>query len=116
MHYYVGSQLLIEWTNQHSCGMENNNCQLILQFMCADYVRDGNTSTTIPVDPVASDATDANGNHLYGMHENYAYYSSCLTRQRNGGLFIADRNLNNGIGATATRQVRNILFLILQFA
>jgi len=108
MHFYQGSLLSIEWTNQHSCGQENANCQLIFQFMCASSVRDGNTTNTIPTDPTQYDAFVANTTiYQYGMHENYQYYTACATRQRNQGLFIADRGVNNNIGATATRQNNN---------
>ena len=30
-------------TNQHSCGDVNNNCELILQYMCDPQIRDGAT-------------------------------------------------------------------------
>jgi len=109
MHFYTGSQLGIEWTNQHSCGEENNECQIILQFMCADTIRDGNTTTTIEDDPTNFDldVTGSPGVKKYGMHEHYDFYQECKTRQRNGGLFIADRGVNNGIGARGTRQNNN---------
>ena len=109
MHFYTGSQLGIEWTNQHSCGEENNECQIILQFMCADSIRDGNTTTTIQDDVTTFDVdvTGSPGVKKYGMHEHYSYYQECKGRQRNGGLFIADRGVNNNIGARGTRQNNN---------
>lgn len=108
MHFYQGSLLSLEWTNQHSCGNENNHCQIIFQFMCADYVRDGNTTTTIPDDPAQFNVMVSNTTIFkYGMHENYEYYQSCKARERNKGLFIADRGVNNNIGAIATRQNNN---------
>lgn len=107
LHFYVGSQLNIEWTSQHSCGMENNKCHVILQYMCGEFVRDGNTSNTIPVNAQQYNAQVAPGVYTFGMHEDYQFYTACQTRQRNGGLFIADRNLNNQAGATATRQNNN---------
>ena len=38
MHYYVGSRLQLEWTNQHGCGGGQGNvkCDLVLQYMCED--------------------------------------------------------------------------------
>ena len=39
------SELLIEWTNQHGCGVNEAdnpnklNCQILLQFMCCDEDR-----------------------------------------------------------------------------
>lgn len=40
------------------------------------------------------------------MHENQDYYSNCRLRERNQGLFIADRNLQ-GQTAIYTRQNNN---------
>jgi len=52
-----GSQLTIEWTNQHGCGpidqQKNLHCQIILQYMCGSEVRDGFTESTPPTDPNA---------------------------------------------------------------
>jgi len=108
MHFYQGSQLSIEWTNQHSCGQENNKCEIILQFMCASYVRDGNTTTTITDNANTFDVVIQNTTiKKYGMHEHYDFYQSCKARERNKGLFIADRGVNNNIGAIATRQNNN---------
>ncbi|XP_059178744.1 protein DD3-3-like [Physella acuta] len=44
LYYYQGSTISVEWTNQHSCNNPNNHCELILQYMCADTVRDGATT------------------------------------------------------------------------
>ena len=41
MYYYAGSELPIEWTNQHSCGHPNANCEVIIQYMCRPRIRDG---------------------------------------------------------------------------
>ena len=41
IYYYEGSILNVEWTSQHSCADQNNHCEQILQYMCADNVRDG---------------------------------------------------------------------------
>ena len=41
MRYYAGSKLPIQWTNQHSCNDPNNNCEIIIQYMCGDNLRDG---------------------------------------------------------------------------
>lgn len=50
MHYFVGSVLPIEWTNQHSCGAKNKageevihnvHCEIVLQYMCSPALRDG---------------------------------------------------------------------------
>lgn len=44
-YFYVGSELGIEWTNQHSCGEVNNHCEIIVQYMCDSRIRDGARTT-----------------------------------------------------------------------
>ena len=125
LYYYVGSMLPIEWTNQHSCGQENNDCDIVIQYMCGDEVRDGSDgapadqnapNTPSFCDPHTPDAEcdkntwatlNAAGEPMYGIHESYDYYEKCYTRERNKGLFTADRNVRNDRGATATRQNNN---------
>jgi hypothetical protein len=73
-------------------------------------VRDGTTTDTIPNTEAGVTATDANGELLYGMHEPLDFYTACETRQRNKGLFIADRREEGGLNgndATNTRQNNN---------
>eukprot|EP00005_Dracoamoeba_jomungandri_P003213 CAMPEP_0174251062 /NCGR_PEP_ID=MMETSP0439-20130205/1016_1 /TAXON_ID=0 /ORGANISM="Stereomyxa ramosa, Strain Chinc5" /LENGTH=564 /DNA_ID=CAMNT_0015331291 /DNA_START=96 /DNA_END=1790 /DNA_ORIENTATION=+ len=118
MYYHVGSQVTIEWTNQHGCGpkssQKNLDCQLILQYMCGDEVRDGTTTTTIPdnEETYNTKEEDTSGDfgggeqYLYGMHESYQFYQDCKTRERNKGLFTADRNVR-GNDARFTRQNNN---------
>eukprot|EP00178_Gracilaria_changii_P006088 TRINITY_DN2042_c0_g2_i1.p1 TRINITY_DN2042_c0_g2~~TRINITY_DN2042_c0_g2_i1.p1 ORF type:complete len:660 (-),score=92.78 TRINITY_DN2042_c0_g2_i1:11-1990(-) len=47
----------------------------------------------------------------YGVHENVEYYTGCTTRDRNQGLFAADRIINNNLpqggDARRTRQNNN---------
>jgi len=97
----------VEWTNQHGCGSghEKVNCQIVLQFMCDDDLRDGTTNNRIPDDEDEYNKETAAGEKVYGMHENYQYYQSCKTRSRNRGLFTADRNVRRD--ATGTRQNNN---------
>ncbi len=91
LSFYEGSLLSIEWTNQHGCGVNAKLwCNLVLQYMCsysnADpmvRIRDGTTTNTITNDPTGPTTLDANGDLLYGMHESYATYQACNTRQRN---------------------------------
>ena len=45
LYYYSGSELSLEWTNQHSCSDPNSNCEIIIQYMCGSRVRDGTTTT-----------------------------------------------------------------------
>ena len=47
LYYYPGSVLPIEWTNQHSCGDPNSNCEIIVQYMCGKLLRDGTTTTYV---------------------------------------------------------------------
>ena len=42
--YIGGSTLNVQWTNQHECGGKNTGCDIIIQYMCDDKLRDG-TST-----------------------------------------------------------------------
>lgn len=109
MFYYVGSQLRIEWTAQHSCGHENNQCQIILQYMCDDTapgLRDGTPSNAQDSATERIDK-DNKDNPRYGSHEPYEYYRKCEIRQRNTRLYIADRNIPQNAPATRTRQNEN---------
>jgi hypothetical protein len=110
MYYYSGSQLQIEWTNQHACGDNDEvNCDVILQYMCQPDtygMRDGTplsandaATTTIPF----TSTNGPNYNPNYGQHEDFFYYQACQTRNRNQGLFLADQNLQ-GTSAIYTRQ------------
>ncbi|XP_033116568.1 protein DD3-3-like [Anneissia japonica] len=103
LYYYTGSTLQIEWTNQHSCGDQNSHCEIILQYMCGDWIRDGTTTSTIPDNPANCYNYDCNRDTRFGMQENYDYYIDCKLRQRNEGLFTADQRLR-GDSAKYTRQ------------
>jgi len=113
MSYYAGSQLTVEWTNQHGCGANPKMaCNLVLQYTCGNQddppqlrLRDGTTTDTIPDTPNGPIATDSQGNLLYGMHENRQYYDDCQTRDRNMGLFIADREQEGGLNAGRTSAI-----------
>jgi hypothetical protein len=106
LYYAVGSVLEIEWTNQHSCQSENSNCEIILQYMCSDMVRDGADTRTIPENNAQCANNDCNSDLTYGMNENYNYYQTCKQRSRNKGLFLADQRLR-GDRAIYTRQNPN---------
>ncbi|XP_065192405.1 protein DD3-3-like [Sycon ciliatum] len=105
-YYYEGSDVHFEWTNQHSCGNENNHCELIIQYHCDSTIRDGSTTGTIPHNPGLCQDYNCVTDLKYGMHENFDYYQNCRHRERNMGLFIADRNLR-GTTARFTRQNNN---------
>merc|ERR1719197_1165318 len=32
--YMAGSKMSVAWTAQHSCGSENAECQMVIQYMC----------------------------------------------------------------------------------
>eukprot|EP01097_Dermamoeba_algensis_P004886 TRINITY_DN3133_c0_g1_i2.p1 TRINITY_DN3133_c0_g1~~TRINITY_DN3133_c0_g1_i2.p1 ORF type:complete len:638 (-),score=187.56 TRINITY_DN3133_c0_g1_i2:39-1952(-) len=109
LYFHSGSVLPIEWTAQHGCGNGRTHCDLVIQYMCADNIRDGTPkgpnngdgTKTIPEEVKSVQET------AYAMHEDYEYYKQCKDRQRNLGLFTADRNVKNDRGATATRQNEN---------
>lgn len=105
LYYYTGSTVQIEWTNQHSCGNVNNHCELIVQYMCGDLVRDGTTTNTIPDSRYNCDRWDCNTDMEFGMHESYDYYKECDKRYRNKGLYTADQNMRDH--ARSTRQNNN---------
>jgi len=126
MTYYEGSLLTVEWTNQHGCGTNGKLfCNLIIQYMCTlgdqdvknppdpnQVLRDGTSTNTITADATGPTTRDANGLLEFGMHENFAYYTACTTRERNMGLFIADREVQGGLDqgrntAQFTRQNNN---------
>jgi len=120
MSYYEGSLLTIEWTNQHGCGSNPKlYCNMVIQYMCGSkgapalsLIRDGQTTDTIPANEAGATATNENGDYEFGMHEPLSWYQACTTRQRNKGLWIADReeegNLVDGRNeARFTRQNNN---------
>lgn len=104
--YHVGSKLDLEWTTQHSCGNENNNCDVVIQYMCGDYVRDGTSTATIPAQPTNCIDLNCNTDLRYGMNEDFYYYQHCRFRQRDQRLYTADRRLK-GNSAIYTRQNNN---------
>ncbi|EFA76446.1 hypothetical protein PPL_10211 [Heterostelium album PN500] len=108
VRWYEKSYLPVEWTSQHGCGNNQNDCNVILQYMCGSTndpaltnIRDGTVTTTIPNDP-AQVATMSGSEYQFGMHESYEYYNNCTTRSRNKGLFTANQNVQNT--ARFTRQ------------
>jgi len=113
MYYYEGTNLTIEWTQQHSCGDQNgNNCEIILQYTCGDTVtRDGTTLGTIPEDPTNCVNGDCDNDSRFGRHESYSDWLSCRYRSRNRGLFLSNQNngnlMNQFSSARFTRQNDN---------
>lgn len=101
--YIGGSKLSLQWTNQHECGGaknpggENTGCDIIIQYMCSDKLRDG-TSTQKP--RTGRDSTRT------GLHEDQQYYADCKNRARDTNLYHADQKLKRG-DARSTRQNPN---------
>jgi hypothetical protein len=108
------------------------SCAVIIQYACEDtldplqefsapggatgrYIgapRDGlptddadAATDTIPTDR-ASGIANTEATRRFGMHENSDYYRNCTQRERNGGLFAADQNINRR-DARGTRQNPN---------
>jgi hypothetical protein len=106
MYYYKGSEINFEWSAQHSCGGPNNNCEVVVQYMCDNRLRDGTTTNTIPVNPADCYDWDCDTDVRYGRHESFDFYKSCMYRSRNMGLFTSSENLK-GNGAIYTRQNPN---------
>jgi len=120
MTFYAGSLIQVQWTVQHGCGRNPAlMCNMVIQYMCSPsdatadlLLRDGTTTNTITDDTTGFTQNDTNGNFLYGMHEPYFYYQLCKGRDRNQGLFIADRENQGGLDDTRrsaiyTRQNNN---------
>jgi hypothetical protein len=110
MTYYEGSMLSVEWTNQHGCGSNPKVvCNLVIQYMCGTtqddplvQIRDGTVTDTIPDNMAGAEAVDNTVNPpqlKYGMHESYQSYQDCQTRNRNMGLYTADRDTQGGLTA-----------------
>lgn len=115
MYYYSGSILTVEWTSQHSCGATNNDCQIVLQYMCNDTapgLRDGQPESATDAATTTIDEKDPD-NPNRGQHETVEYYRKCKTRTRNLDLWTADRREENPgtllqtSPATQTRQNPN---------
>jgi hypothetical protein len=139
MYYYAGSLLHLEWTAQHGCGRENTNldCQIIIQYACEDTMpglRNGKRIATIgggqndngqntgdqnpwtnkderqsPNPDKAACAKEGDLGCDYGEHEPYDFWMKCKMRERNKGLFTADRltSTQNQQTAIYTRQGDN---------
>ncbi|XP_052782188.1 protein DD3-3-like [Mya arenaria] len=128
-----GSQLTLEWTNQHGCGgnedsdPQKQNCNLVIQYMCEDtfdsslktQLRDGVNTQQMAYTPPPNTETeekaksrkDENLDPKKGLQESWESYDNCYIRERNAGLFTADQKLkknNKGYSsAIHTRQNPN---------
>eukprot|EP00439_Symbiodinium_sp_Y106_P010448 s10021_g1.t1 len=111
MKYYQGSELYIEWVNQHGCGVGHPNlhcqivlewvnqhgcgvghpnlhCQIVLQYMTDKEnpnLRDGTDQDSAGGDD--NDPTEEETAEVArGYHETLDFYEACITRERNKGL------------------------------
>jgi hypothetical protein len=106
MTFYEGSFLSIEWTVQHGCGSNPKLvCNMVIQYMCGSTtddalvnIRDGTTTNSV-TNQANAQQTNTDGSYVYGMHESYQSYADCTTRQRNFGLYIADRSSEGGLNS-----------------
>jgi hypothetical protein len=62
---------------QCRCGNTQNECEIVVQYMCADTVRDGVTTRTIPETPTQCANNDCSHDARFGMNEDYDYYMNC---------------------------------------
>jgi len=130
MYYYTGSQIPIEWTQQHGGGIGNGKLEsvVIIEYATTETLDptgkyDGPAHVGAPRDGIPRDNNDAatdtipnnedNGpatsveNRRFGMHETVQYYQEmCVETQRNKGLFNADQRVRRN-DARGTRQNPN---------
>eukprot|EP00761_Pharyngomonas_kirbyi_P011258 gb/GECH01011283.1/.p1 GENE.gb/GECH01011283.1/~~gb/GECH01011283.1/.p1 ORF type:complete len:609 (+),score=103.29 gb/GECH01011283.1/:1-1827(+) len=106
IYYFAGSYLRLEWTQQHACGFNNKTfCQLVLQYTCTDG--SSKTYNGQPWTPTDGEETGDDANPpTTGYIEPMPMYEKCTKRQRNMGLYNADRDLD-GDAAIYTRQNNN---------
>jgi len=106
LYYYDQSAIPIEWTNQHSCGGPNNNCELVMQYACDERIRDGTQTNTPPTAPIQCTNMDCDTDVRFGRHESWDSYMQCNARERNKGLFTGTQRINRQ-SAIGTRQNPN---------
>jgi len=112
------STLIVEWTNQHGCGGNDDtnpsklNCDVTIQYMIPEPKYDGAYDTAGKFmfrDGTNTNQQNFNANNRNGIdasrvyHEPHEWYKRCDERARNKGLFTADQNVQKD-QATHTRQ------------
>lgn len=110
LNYYLTSEMIVEWQNQHGCGNNpKTHCEIIIQYMCEATLRDGDATAGADGRQTYDEnqADNSADNLQRGRHETGDYYNNCKARERNKGLFAADQNVRNDRGATSTRQDRD---------
>lgn len=106
--HYMGENVPISWTNQHSSGTyQLKHSEIVIQYMCDYLARDGTTRSRIPINNYDCLNYDCETDVEYGRHESYWYYHQCRAHERNKGLFTANQNMNNRHAAIYTRQNPN---------
>jgi len=122
MAYFEESELVVEWTNQHACGGNEQddpqkvNCNIVIQYMC-DHNENSDIAMTVetrnggsqndPTEPnTYAQAQDTTSDGNTGRHESRGWYYECKKRRRNFGLLLLDQKLN-GNSAKYTRQNPN---------
>lgn len=81
----------------------------------AKVTQTGQTLDALIANPYLSDQLSSEERNLYrqrfsfkyGQHEPLDFWLDCRKRSRNKGLYTAEENLKDDIGATSTRQDRN---------
>lgn len=77
--------------NQHSSSDENNNANVVIQYMCDENLRDGTRTRRIPLLARQCSGGNCDTDARYGHHESLTYYEQCASQERNMGLFISNR-------------------------
>lgn len=104
LNMYEGEEIPVSWTLQHGCGTDDTkHCEVVVQVMCDDIIRDGTTTQRIPDNPANCRNFNCDLDPQFGRHESYAFYETCKSTERNKGLFTSSQNLNQN-SATRTRQ------------
>jgi hypothetical protein len=106
VYYEQDSRAYFQWTAQHSCGAANNKCELIIQYMCDDLLRDGASTNRIPDNNNNCYNYDCDTDLEYGRQESMDWWYTCSATHRNKGLFTANQNVK-GNDARYTRQNPN---------
>jgi len=104
INLYETETLPLAWTNQHGCNSDDTkHCEVTVQIMCDELLRDGTTTERIPTNNAQCRNFNCDLDVRYGRHESYAFYRTCEQTERNKGLFTASQKLKED-RATRTRQ------------
>ena len=87
LSYYVGEDIPISWTNQHgSSTYQMKDTEFVIQYACGELMRDGTSTSRIPIDPSQCANFDCDTDVEYGRHESWADYMYCRATSRNKGI------------------------------